>query len=100
MIPALLISVESFVIAIMFFFAYNPKEYFIRELSDTSTMVETCYGSPLKPYSGGFLGVIALLEALFIWDLIANTIRAFKLLPSLLRSGNWGRSQVRLEPQG
>jgi hypothetical protein len=93
MIPAFLVSVESFFIAIMFFFAYNPKEYFIHGRFVRTTMVESGYLGLYKSYSGGFLGLKGLWEALIIWDMITNTLCAFRLLPSVFRRGNAGESR-------
>jgi hypothetical protein len=83
MIPALLISVEAFVISIIFFFAYNPRKYIIRNVTLSDVVVEPGYVVRLEPYYGGFLGIKALWEASFMWDLIVNTGRAFRLFPSL-----------------
>jgi hypothetical protein len=81
MIPALLISVESFVIAIVFFFAYSPKKYFITR--SPQRFMEAGIGASTRSYCGGFLGVKALFEALFMWDLITSSVQAFKFVPSV-----------------
>jgi hypothetical protein len=93
MIPAFLVSVESFFIAIMFFFAFNPNEYFIHGRLVTTTTAESGYLGPYKSYSGGFLGLKGLWEAIFIWDMITNTLCAFRLLPTVFRRGNAGKSR-------
>jgi hypothetical protein len=95
MIPAFLISVESFFISIMFFFAFSPKEYIIHN-SITESMMEPGIVVRTKPYSGGFLGWKAFLESLWMWDLVENTWHAFMFLPSMFKraGGEWGAEEV------
>jgi len=92
MIPALLISVESFVVSILFLFAYIPKDYFISRYPVTPTMVESGDVGRITLYSGGFLGYKAMFDSLFMWDLVSNTVQTFKFVPSLFRQEQRGRS--------
>ncbi|KAL2010382.1 hypothetical protein VTN00DRAFT_6189 [Thermoascus crustaceus] len=77
-IPNLLICIEMAIFAVMHIWAFPWRPYTLKQLAASIDSAEF-YGGTLA-YHGGFLGIMALIDAFNPWDLIKAIGRGFRWL--------------------
>ncbi|KAF1991007.1 DUF300-domain-containing protein, partial [Aulographum hederae CBS 113979] len=79
-IPSMLLCVEMAIFAVMHVFAFSAKPYYLSKAGPSDYPEPGVPGTSATKYHGGFLGVLALVDAFNPWDIIKASARGFRWL--------------------